>query len=297
MQDYDELASVIGVPSPIAPPKDIRLQGKGGLEIHGLDWGGSGAPCLLLHGGAMSAQTWTLCSLLLRERYHCVAIDLRGHGQSAWSDDYTISSQVEDIFCVVDQLGWSAPHLVGMSLGGVVAAHTVTFRPSQPPSSLTLVDVAPGVSFGDVARIRDFMASDLVSLGPEALTEEAERLGATQTRAELLHRYHALTHQLEDGDWTWRHDTRNPTDFPHILEHIAALDELAAAWTIPCLVVRGGRSRILSEDAARAFVDGCEHGQFATVANAGHSVQEDNPRDLAATLDQFWSGLTQSLSS
>lgn len=297
MQDYDELASVIGVPSPIAPPKDIRLQGKGGLEIHGLDWGGSGAPCLLLHGGAMSAQTWTLCSLLLRERYHCVAIDLRGHGQSAWSDDYTISSQVEDIFCVVDHLGWSAPHLVGMSLGGVVAAHTVSARPSQPPSSLTLVDVAPRVSFGDVSRIRDFMASDLVALGPEALTKEAQRLGAEKTRSELLHRYNALTLRTRTGDWAWRHDTRKPTDSSHILDHIAALDDLAPAWTMPCLVVRGGRSRILSEDAARAFVDRCEHGQFATVANAGHSVQEDNPRDLAATLDQFWSGLTQSLSS
>ncbi|MCG8692727.1 MAG: alpha/beta hydrolase, partial [Minwuiales bacterium] len=56
----------------------------------------------------------------------------------------------------------------------------------------------------------------------------------------------------------------------------------------PCLVVRGRLSRILSEKAAQAFADTCPNGTMQVVENAGHSVQEDNPHDLARVLAAFW---------
>ena len=292
MANYDDLAATIGTQFSGVPPVQLSFAGADGTRLNAFDWGGSGPNCLLLHGGAMSAHTWTQCALLLRRTYRCVSLDLRGHGDSAWSNDYSIPNHVRDILCVLEQLDWSAPHFVGMSLGGVVAAHTVSALKERPPKSLTLVDVAPGVSFGDVDRIRDFMSAEFVKDGPIALTREALRLGAPQSEAELLYRYNALTRPLADGGWTWKHDTRRPTDFAHILENIAQLDSLAPNWRVPCLVVRGGRSRILSEDAARAFATRCLDGHFVSVADAGHSVQEDNPRGLSEKLDAFWSTLS-----
>lgn len=291
MISHDDLAATLGISSSSAPPVALRIEGMNGVELSALDWGGAGPNCLFLHGGAMSAQTWTQCCLFLQDNYHCVCLDLRGHGNSGWSDDYSIAAHVSDVIHVLDHLRWSSPHLVGMSLGGVVAAHTVTALADRSPHSLALVDVAPGVSFKDVGRIREFMSSDTVKHGPDALAEEARRLGAPQSSTELLYRYQSLTRLRSDGTWEWKHDNRAPTDFAHILAHIAQLDELASTWDMPCLVARGGRSRILSEVAARTFIQRCQSGHFASVSDAGHSVQEDNPKGLSTALELFWGSL------
>src|SRR5690348_10982585 len=63
-----------------------------GLRLSYLDWGGSGDPIVFLHGGALTAHTWDLVCIGLRGTYRCISLDLRGHGDSDWSDDYRIDS-------------------------------------------------------------------------------------------------------------------------------------------------------------------------------------------------------------
>ena len=59
-----------------------------GLGFRYLDWGTKGLrPILFLHGGALTAHTWDLCCLALRNDYHCMALDQRGHGDSDWAPD------------------------------------------------------------------------------------------------------------------------------------------------------------------------------------------------------------------
>ena len=264
-----------------------------GSKRHARHWLGKGPRVLFLHGGAQCAETWTLSCLHLKARFDCVALDLRGHGESDWCDDYSVDAHVGDVQSVITQLGWSDFHLVGMSLGGVVAGHFSARRSISPNKkinvrSLALVDVAPGVSFEDITRLREFVAADTVLSGPYGLIAEAKRLGVRQTDVELAHRYSSLTRLQGDGTWRWKRDDRQPTDYNHILENIERLNELSPRLTLPCLVVRGGRSRILSEVAARKFAARCNNARFVTVIGAGHSVQEDNPADLTQYLAAFW---------
>ena len=73
----------------------------GGMRLHYLDWGNKHLPPLLfLHGGALTAHTWDLVCLALRDEYHCLALDQRGHGDSDWSEDadYTMGAQLTDTF-------------------------------------------------------------------------------------------------------------------------------------------------------------------------------------------------------
>lgn len=284
------LASEAGLPEPGPWPENVTFERRDGGRLHGLDWGGTGPGVLFLHGGALSAHTWTLCCSLLRHERRCVALDLRGHGDSDWADDYSIPAHVGDVHGVIEQLGWRAPDLVGMSLGGIVAAHAALSATSFVPSSLTLVDVAPGVSFGASSRLREFVLADTVKGGVPALIAEARNLGARNSDAELFYRYAALVRQNADGTWRWKRDDRRPVDFGHILDHIAHLDRLAPKIAWPCMVVRGGLSRILTEKAAQNFADKCPNGTMRVVENAGHSVQEDNPRGFADALTAFWDG-------
>lgn len=288
MGGLDFVAQSIGVSNAGPAPVSKEIVRNDGKRLNFLDWGGDGPPVVFLHGGALSAHTWTMTAMLLRERYRCIAVDLRGHGDSEWADSYHIEDHVDDIHCLIAQLDLQTPHIVGMSLGGVVSAYTCLQAKAFTPKSLTLVDVAPGVSFKASAQLRDFIGADVVKRGAPALVKAARRVGARNTDAQLHYRYATLVRQDENGNWRWKHDDREPFDFDHVLSKLTELNDHAVNLTIPCLIVRGGLSKILNNDAATDFAEKCPNGEWCVVPNAGHSVQEDNPVMLAETLIGFW---------
>ena len=54
-----------------------------GLSFHYRDWGGSGQPLLLLHGLASTCHIWDMVAPILAENHAVIALDQRGHGESA----------------------------------------------------------------------------------------------------------------------------------------------------------------------------------------------------------------------
>ena len=138
------------------PPSPRRIRTPEGLELNCVDWEGSGEPILLLHGGTLTCHTWDLVCLAMRGRFRCVAVDLRGHGNSDWADSYTMDAYVNDVAAVIADFRWAMVHMVGMSLGGIIAAHYAATVGSRAASS-AMVDVAPNVDFGAVGPMRDFM--------------------------------------------------------------------------------------------------------------------------------------------
>ena len=137
-------------PPSLAVPEDREVT-LGGLPFHYLDWGNPDRPTVvLLHGGGQTAHTWDLAALLLRDRYHLVALDQRGHGDSAWTPDPEQDAaplMVEDTRAFLAHVeetypGSSPLALVGMSMGGAVA---LRYASENPPAlrALVIVDVAP----------------------------------------------------------------------------------------------------------------------------------------------------------
>ncbi|WP_438295749.1 alpha/beta fold hydrolase [Streptomyces sp. HUAS TT7] len=265
-----------------APPSEI-FYSRAGCRLHGFDWGGPGPAVLLLHGGGLSARTWDFVCLGLRGAARLVALDLRGHGDSDWSDDYRIGTMAEDIVAAADHLGFDRVRLVGMSLGGVVAAHVADAYPGRV-ERLALIDVAPGVDFESTGCMRAFMAG----LGPvaelDAVVDAAMRVNPRAGRASVAYRMSTLFRRAPDGDWVPKGDPR-PPDFPAILD---AIERLAAQLAgLPVLLVRGGRSRVLSQSTAERLVGCVPDGGLVVVPGAGHNVQEDNPAALIPALGAF----------
>jgi esterase len=65
-------------------------------RLHYLEWGNvAKPPILFLHGGGLNAYTWDMVCLTVRERYHCIALDQRGHGESEWAPDVDYRGQGE----------------------------------------------------------------------------------------------------------------------------------------------------------------------------------------------------------
>jgi pimeloyl-ACP methyl ester carboxylesterase len=81
---------------------------------------GSGPPLVLVHGITESRHSWDPLIPALAEPFDVVAVDLRGHGQSAKVPPFDVGTLAEDIAELTLRLGLERPHLIGHSLGGVV---------------------------------------------------------------------------------------------------------------------------------------------------------------------------------
>jgi pimeloyl-ACP methyl ester carboxylesterase len=83
---------------------------------------GDGPPLVLVHGITESHRAWDPILPALAERWHVVALDLRGHGDSDRHDPYDPITLAGDVAAVVAAAGVSDPLVVGHSLGGVVVS-------------------------------------------------------------------------------------------------------------------------------------------------------------------------------
>ncbi|HSM65921.1 MAG TPA: alpha/beta hydrolase [Ilumatobacteraceae bacterium] len=81
---------------------------------------GSGPPVVLVHGITESAASFAPISQRLAATNEVIALDLRGHGESANASTYDLGAMAGDVAAVVAAAGVERPHLVGHSLGGAV---------------------------------------------------------------------------------------------------------------------------------------------------------------------------------
>ncbi|OEJ41677.1 hydrolase [Streptomyces agglomeratus] len=85
-------------------------------------WGDSyGAPVVLLHGLGSSSASWEEAGQALGEEWRVYAIDLRGHGESDWPDEYSVELMRDDVLGFLDELELDRVGVVGHGMGGVVA--------------------------------------------------------------------------------------------------------------------------------------------------------------------------------
>lgn len=262
-----------------------------GLRLHYLDWGRHGrAPLLFLHGGGLTAHTWDLVCLALRAEYRCLALDQRGHGDSEWSPtlDYAPDAHVRDIRGLIERLGLERPVLVGHSLGGLNAMVLATAG-ADLLGGVVLVDVGPDVQSRAVRRIPDFVTGDPGNGSVDDFVERA--LAFNPRRDPRLLRYtvrHNLR-RLPDGGWTWKYDRRwlSPERIAMLRSSLEGLRDVTDGVTCPVVVVRGAESDAFSDAQAADFAATLPDGRWAKVDGAGHTVQGDNPRGLAAVIGDF----------
>jgi pimeloyl-ACP methyl ester carboxylesterase len=113
---------------------------------------GTGPPVVFLHGLTNRRQAWDPVTSRLRDRFTCVRIDARGHGESSTAPEYSLLSMVTDVKAVVDEVGMGKPALVGHSLGGPTAAIYAVVNPAR-----AVVCIDQPLRFGDfAARVRPY---------------------------------------------------------------------------------------------------------------------------------------------
>jgi pimeloyl-ACP methyl ester carboxylesterase len=113
---------------------------KSDVDISYLEWNKGQEPLLLLHGMADNAWVWASLGNYLAVDYHIIAPDMRGHGESSKPEkDYTFKSVIADMEALMDEMRWSAAHVVSHSWTGKLAAIWARQNPNRL-KSITLVD-------------------------------------------------------------------------------------------------------------------------------------------------------------
>ena len=248
--------------------------------VSALQWGDSSPRVIFLHGGGQNAHTWDTVILGLGQP--ALAVDLPGHGHSAWREDGNYSPQ-NNAAAVAPVLYELAPHadlVVGMSLGGLTAIGLGAIAPHLV-RELVLVDVTPSAlqrhsemtkeQLGTVALVQGEREFPSFAAILELTTAAAPHRDPKSLRRGVFHN----SRRLDNGNWTWRYDTiREFPDFDSLWNDVAGL-------SAPITLVRGGTSGFVTdEDAAELAQRAQTFRGVHLVENSGHSVQSDQPRVL-----------------
>jgi pimeloyl-ACP methyl ester carboxylesterase len=261
-----------------------------GVALHAIHHGDPDRPPLvLLHGGGANAHWWDEVAPALAERFHVVALDFRGHGDSD-APEPRPGAFGRDLVGLLEHLGAPGAALLGHSMGGHVAlGHAARYGGARRPRALVAVDVARGAG----TRTRRMMRLALAARRSYRTREEAVARfrflppapGAPEAlRARIAS---ASVREEPDGRFGFKFDPRwfalPPEEGPE-LAHVAS----------PTLLVRGAESPLLSREGALALASEIRGARLVEIEGAGHNVHLEQPGRFLAAVLAFLTGVRDS---
>ena len=176
--------------SPTNPYPTDEWADYGGLRMRYRDWGGAGPPVVLLHGLASTCRIWDLAAPLLARDFAVVAVDQRGHGDSAKPPHgYDFATVAQDVAAMLQARGLERPILAGHSWGADVALELAVAQPSLL-RGLVFVDGGTIDASARYATLHDALTQmappDFSGVTPDAFLRRIRESGGQW--AELLNR-------------------------------------------------------------------------------------------------------------
>ena len=261
------------------------------LRLHYVDWGNAGKPPLLLvHGGRDHCRNWDWTAAALREDWHVIAPDLRGHGDSQWSPDgsYTMAGFIYDLAQLIHQQHLAPVTIIAHSLGGHIALRYAGIYPQTVAKLIAIEGLGPSPAAmaergkKDIAIRMDEWIRDQRGLAGRVprryasiedafhrMQEANPHLTADQARHLTVHG----ANQNEDGTYSWKFDNYVHA-FPPYDMRLRDIQLLWSRIACPTLLLYGRESRAgdpESDGRARLF----RHATVIGVDGAGHWLHHD----------------------
>ncbi len=294
-------------------PQTTELIGSEGNQltasVYQPDKQSSNPAILMMHGGGQTRHSWDGAAHQLVKRGNTVVtVDARGHGDSEWvtSENYRFQDNCDDLRQVAIQVSAQfgadnrPPIVVGASMGGLSAilaqAPEETGSISHLFSAIVLVDITPRMQASGVDKILGFMSKDLRH-GFASIGEAGEAIATYlphRTRPRSLDGLAKNLRQKLDGRWYWHWDPAFVEGRNNIMtgssQRHEVLLEAAQQITVPTLLVRGGKSELVTEEAAAEFLQHVPHAKYVDVTDAGHMVAGDRNDIFAEAIINFLVG-------
>jgi pimeloyl-ACP methyl ester carboxylesterase len=243
---------------------------------------GHGPTVLFLHGIGGNRRNWYGQLDHLSASYRAVAVDMRGYGDSdEIAEPFEFAEFVDDVIRLLDELGADKAHVVGLSMGGLVAQALYGRDPSRV-RSLSLVacrSAAEAMPHGAnrnafiqarLGPLREGGAPRLAeSLAPELLSTSASAWAKEQVMDSLRR--------------------IRPASYERIMHARMRAGAMLAPQTIavPTLVMAADQDRVAPADQMRVLADLIPTSRFVLLAPSGHLINLEQPERFNAELSAF----------
>jgi pimeloyl-ACP methyl ester carboxylesterase len=271
------------------------------LKLHYVDWGNHDKPlAILVHGGRDHARNWDFVALALRERFHIVAPDLRGHGDSDWAigGAYSITDHVLDLGQLMNALEPTGPvTLIGHSLGAGIVLQRAGVFPAAVKAMVAIEGLGPPGAMLRETPAYERMESWVADMRALAQRKPREYSTIEQAMTRMREANPHLTEEMarhltiysvrrnENGTFSWKYDNYTRATSPYLFNLKDAM-EIWSRIRCPTLLVRGDSS--WAGDWERdGRLDAFRSAELVTIKQAGHWVHHDQLAEFLVVVNRF----------
>ena len=234
---------------------------------------GEGQPLIIIHGLFGMSDNWNALGKRFAEEFNVHIVDLRNHGRSFHSDDFSYNDMAEDIEKYIQSANLENPVVIGHSLGGKVAIN-LCCRKKIEFSKLVVVDISPKSYSIDFHKnilevlnsisIKDFSSRAEID---EALSLDIKEFSVRQFLMKNLYRD-------QNKQFSWRFNIKV---LKEKLDNISGAEFLQESIDTPTLFLKGEMSNYINEDDEKLISTHFINSQLNTIVGSGHWIHAEKP--------------------
>ena len=235
---------------------------------------GEGFPLVILHGLFGFSDNWQTHAKKLSSYYRVILVDLRNHGHSPWTDDFSYQLMVDDVKELIDDLGIRKMHLIGHSMGGKVA---MLFAQQHTANLDKLIVVDIGMKAYPMHHQHILAGMHAIDLKTITARSQAEAILKTHIESDGVRQFLLKNLYWKDkGQLAWRMNIEVlEREMPEIL---AALPQKETV--VPVLFIRGALSNYILDDDFPEIEEWFPEAELVTIENAGHWLHAEAPEEF-----------------
>lgn len=252
------------------------------------DTGGEGPAILFIHGLFFDGRMFADQISALKDRYRCVSLDWRSQGRSEVVPfGHDVDGLVNDARALIEALNLGPCHVVGVSVGGVIAIRLAAQYPELISAAVGIGSSAKCETIETLVRYEDMFARYSEN-GPASVIGELMPLIFGK-------RFNEAPEMSAARDYWRAHICANNgkavgraaapilrrVDIAHMLEYVRC----------PALFVVGEEDFVNGIDKANHIVSGIASSRIVVMPHVGHTPPLEAPHDLADILANFFDAL------
>jgi 3-oxoadipate enol-lactonase len=255
----------------------------------GYDRGGTGEPVLLIMGLGTTRVGWFNQFAFLSKSYDVTAYDNRGAGETVSGGSWTMQDMAGDAVAVADAMGYDSFHLLGVSMGGMIAQEVALTVPDRV-RTLTLISTSPGGP-DSVPPSNEYLAAFQLSDPRERVKRSIELLFGPRYRAEHPEIVHAavalsLGESGDGGGFSMFDGERDQSGFMTQLTAIGMWTVMGGTASrlgrikVPTLVLHGGSDLLVPLENGELIARGIPGARLRTWDDAGHALIQEHAAEV-----------------
>ena len=238
---------------------------------------------IILHGLFGMSDNWVGLAKKFAETHHVIIPDLRNHGRSPHSDEFSLELMIADLDELFDDLEIKNPILLGHSMGGRLAMNYCLATPNKV-SKLIVADMSLRKGKLRPEHKAILGALSLVNLSNKKSYAEIEKALARFVKNKRRLQFVLKNIIRTEKGFVWK---LNPGALIKNIGNVMPELKTESRFTKPTLFIRGGTSDFVLEKDEPAIYEHFPNAKIETIEGASHWLHADNPKEFARLVNNL----------